>query len=192
MLQFAPGTDTSPMGVQHHDFWEKSGSSRGASTISAWTGRLSPACMPAGHPECPMAPGAQSTAAAHSKSGTIAIPPRTVRTGAQGPSQDVPTPSNPADSPFIRLVPSSRLILRRKSLLRRMSTSVPSSKRYSSSWTLASSQTRLWYTRAIRDRSLPREQLPRFDISNRQNDGDRKEVSTCKQREFTHSVGQKW
>jgi ChrR Cupin-like domain len=23
MLQFAPGTDTSPMGVQQHDFWEE-------------------------------------------------------------------------------------------------------------------------------------------------------------------------
>ena len=33
MLQFAPGTDTSPMGVQQHDFWEEVGSSRGASTI---------------------------------------------------------------------------------------------------------------------------------------------------------------
>ena len=56
MLQFAPGTDTSPMGVQQHDFWEETlireGSSHDRGLNRTFVAGMY-ACRPPGMPDGP-------------------------------------------------------------------------------------------------------------------------------------------
>ena len=59
MLRIAPGADTTPKGVQAHEFWEEVYILEGSFTdLTLGTDIHAPACTPAARPACRTDPGA--------------------------------------------------------------------------------------------------------------------------------------